>query len=75
MTMIRDQDINRQISNVRDERMMLRDELEQMKPKRWQQDACMNEVPVWTRAQSDRRSAIERRLQTLEEADRALYRL
>lgn len=73
--MTRDQDINRQISNVRDDRMMLRDRLAQMQPTGWTQDAGMNEVPVWSAAQQLERQKIERKLQDLAEAERALYRL
>ena len=71
-----DQDIkvNRQINQVRDERMLLRDELTQMEPSGWRQDAGMNEVPVWSTRQRHRRDEIARKLEQLQIADNALYR-
>ena len=67
-------DIERQMSIIRDERMMLRDRLEQMQPVGWDYDLGMNEIPRWSARQLKEMDRIGRRMKELAEADRALGR-
>lgn len=70
-----DENITRQMDQLREESEGLRYRLDVMRPVRMKYDAGMNEVPVYTARQQKRRAEMTRRLEEIAEAQRALSRL